>query len=45
MLLARGRVLNPLAGLFCMAAGFLLRDNGVDKLLNTLRHVATLIAL
>ena len=41
----RGEVLNPLAGLFCMAAGFLLRGRRVDKLLNALRHVATLVAL
>lgn len=45
MLLAKGRVLNPLAGLFCTAAGFLLRGIRVDNLLNAPRHVAMLIAL
>ena len=45
LLSARGWVLNPLAGSFCAAAGFLLRGSRVNELLNALRHGATLVAL
>ena len=45
MLLSRGWVLNPLVKLFSATAGFLLGSSRINKLLNALRHIATLIAL
>ena len=45
LLSVRGRDLNPLAGSFRAAAGFLLRSSRINELLDSLHHVATLVAL